>query len=85
MRSFAIAMILLVLIGISFVAGVISTQTVPMLISFCAMPFVLIALGWTARGLMSGRRLALVEVDQRRATQKPRRQVVASPQTAEPL
>lgn len=65
MRSFALCFILIVLLTLVFGLGVSSTQAGLMLIPFCALPFVLMALGWTARGLFAGRRLALVSAEGR--------------------
>lgn len=80
MRSFTLSIVLLILLGICFAVGLVTTQAAPMLISFCASPFIMLAIGWTARGLLAGRRVALVEVEQRRPQpqrrQQPQRQQI---------
>lgn len=64
MRGFIIAAVLFVVLMIFFGAGLFGSQSGLMLVSFCGSPFVLFALGWSTRGLLAGRRLALVEAQQ---------------------
>lgn len=73
MRSFIISAILFALLGIGFLIGIIDAQATPMLISFCAMPFVMLFLGWSARGLISGKRVALVPLEQHHPAQPQQR------------
>lgn len=88
MRSFILCFILIVLLTIVFGLGVSQTLAGLMLIPFCALPFVLIGLGWSARGVFAGRRLALVTTEQRpaptanRSGVSQRRQRLTSPEMA---
>ncbi len=65
MRGCFLTLTLFILILIGFIAGAVTTQPGLMIAGFFLSPFILFAGGWTARGLLNGRRIALVEVERR--------------------
>lgn len=64
MRSFAFALITVIGLFAAFVAG-ISTQSPGLMMAWlCLSPFSYVALGYTLRGLLRGRRLMVVEAQE---------------------
>lgn len=70
MRGFVIATALFLVVTGLFVGGLFSTQSGLMMLGFCGMPFSVFMLGWSAKGLLQGRRFALVDQTMRSPRQQ---------------
>lgn len=71
MRGFVTTLGLVIGLFLFFVLGLFAAQSGLMIISFCAAPFAIFALGWSAKGLLAGKKIRLVEAETNLSRRQP--------------
>lgn len=71
MRGFVTTLGLVIGLFLFFVLGLFAAQSGLMIISFCAAPFAIFALGWSAKGMLGGKKIRLVEAESNLSKRQP--------------